>query len=349
MTKKIFGADIGKHSEIKLQCIQQYLSAYSNIITYAKWYKEYYFIDGFAGTGYCKSKRTANVINGSAVIALNIKPSFTKYFFIELDQEKAQELESLKTTYPSLSIKIFQGDCNVKIEDVLKEIGNNVPFIALLDPQAGDLYWDTIAKIAQKNKAELLINFPFGMAINRYMPLVEGKNVDHEMELKLNKIFGSDAWKPIYGERKKGTISSAVAREKYLDIYLQGLKALGFKYYAVKNLKNTKKVHIYYLIFATRHRKGLEKMKDQLVEGEPDRNTLFFKQDIAGAVYNEFSGCKNITLNDVLEKMLSGKHLFKIQDFKDALITLEKEKKLSRINPRPRCRSFNETDRFSII
>ena len=152
--KKIFGKDIAQHSEIKLKCIQQYLSAYSNIITYAKWYKEYCFIDGFAGTGYCKSKKTSNIVHGSVVIALNIKPPFTRYYFIDLDQDKVQELESLKAAYPHLSINVFQGDCNVKIDDVLKEIGNNVPFIALLDPQAGDLYWDTIAKIAQKNKAE---------------------------------------------------------------------------------------------------------------------------------------------------------------------------------------------------
>ena len=268
MTKKIFGLAIGKHSEIKLQCIQRYLSAYSNIINYSQWYKDYYFIDGFAGTGYCKSKGALNTVSGSAVIALNIKPPFTKYFFIELDQNKVQELMKLETIYSRLSIEIFQGDCNVKIDEVLQEIGSTVPFIALLDPQAGDLYWNTIAKIAQKNKAELFINFPFGMAINRYMPLVDGKNVDAGMENKLNKIFGSKAWKPIYGERnEKGTISSAIARDKYLDIYLQGLKTLGFKYYAVKDLKNSKKVHIYYLIFATRHRKGLEKMQGSLCRG----------------------------------------------------------------------------------
>ena len=349
MAKKTFGLAIGKHSEIKLLCIQRYLSVYSNIMAHSNSYKDYYFIDGFASTGSCKSKGTQNIVHGSAIIALNIEPSFTKYFFIELNQKKARELEGLKTKYPTKSIKIFQGDCNVKIDETLKEIKSNVPFIALLDPQAGDLYWDTIVKIAQKNKAELFINFPFGMAINRYMPLVDGKNVDAEMELKLNKIFDSEAWKLIYGERKKRTISSAVARDKYLDIYLQGLKALSFKYYAVKNLKNSKKAHIYYLIFATRHRKGLEKMKDHLVEGEPDRDTLFFNLEISNAVYNEFSGCKNVSLDDVLEKMLSGKHLFKVQDFKNALIALEKDRKLSRINPRPRSRSFNESDRFNII
>lgn len=349
MTKKKYGTNICKHSEIKLQCIRKYLGAYSNIITYAKFYKEYYFVDGFAGTGYCKSKWTSSIINGSATIALNIKPPFTRYYFIELDKKKAKKLESLKTAYQNLSIKIFQGDCNVKIDSVLKEIGSSIPFISLLDPQAGDLNWETIKKIAQKNKAELLINFPFGMAINRYMPLVEGKSINLDMELKLNKIFGSNAWKPIFGERKKGTISSAIAREKYLDVYLEGLKVLGFKYYAVKNIKNSKKVHIYYLIFTTRNRKGLEKMKDHLVEDEEDRNTLFFEQDVSRAVYNEFSGCKNVSLDDVLEKMLSGKHLFKVQDFKNALITLEKNNKLIRINPRPRCKSFNDSDRFNMV
>ncbi len=349
MTKKIYGLAIGKHSEIKLNCIKRYLSAYSNIISHVNYSKDYYFIDGFAGTGYCKRKGTQTEIDGSPIIALNIKPPFTKYFFIELDQKKAQELEKIKTLRPNTSIKIFQGDCNIKINEVLHEIGSNDPFIALLDPQAGDLYWNTIARIAEKNKAELFINFPFGMAINRYMPIVEGINISPEMELKLNRIFSSNEWKTIYIERKNGLIKPAIARDKYLDLYLQGLKALGFKYYAVKNIKNSRKAHIYYLIYATHHLKGLEKMKDYLVKNEQDRDTFFFKNELNNKIYKEFSGSKIISLDEILEKMLSGKHLYKVQDFKNALISLEKDKKLIRINPRPRSRSFNKNDQFYII
>jgi hypothetical protein len=130
---------------------------------------------------------------------------------------------------------------------------------------------------------------------------------------------------------------------------LIGLKKLGFKYYAVKNLKNSKNVHIYYLIFATRKRKGLEKMKDNFIGDEPERQTLFFKQDVINALYNEFAGSQKISLDTILEKMLAGKNLYRVQDFKDALIQLEKDKKLIRINPRPRCRSFNENDLFDIL
>ena len=346
--KKKFGREIGKWSEIKLKCIHSYLGAYSNILTRAG-YKEYYFIDGFASTGFCKSKQTSKTIRGSATLALTIYPPFSKYFFIEVDNNKIKELEKLKTLFPNLILEIFHGDCNIEINNVLQKIGDNTPFIALLDPQAGDLYWDTIQKISEKNKAELLINFPFGMAINRYMLLVEGKAIDSEMKDKLNKIFGTEDWEPIYYERKKGTITASQAREKYLDIYLIGLKKLGFKYYAVKNLKNSKNVHIYYLIFASRNRKGLEKMKDNFIEGEPEKQTLFFKQDIINAVYDEFAGSQKITLDTILEKMLTGKNLYRVQDLKDALIHLEKDKKLIRINPRPRCRSFNETDLFKIV
>ncbi|MDP3297305.1 MAG: three-Cys-motif partner protein TcmP [Thermodesulfovibrionia bacterium] len=346
--KKNFGREIGEWSEIKLKCIHSYLGAYSNILTRAG-YKEYYFIDGFASTGFCKSKQTSKTIRGSATLALTVNPPFSNYFFIELDANKVKELEKLKTLFSRLKVEIFPGDCNIEIATVLQKIGDNTPFIALLDPQAGDLFWDTIQKISEKNKAELLINFPFGMAINRYMPLVEGKAIDSEMRDKLNKIFGTEDWGPIYYERKKGTITASQAREKYLDIYLIGLKKLGFRYYAVKNLKNSKNVHIYYLIFASRNRKGLEKMKDNFIEGEPERQTLFFKQDIINAVYNEFVGSQKITLDTILGKMLTGKNLYRVQDFKNALIHLEKVKKLIRINPRPRCRSFNETDLFKII
>ncbi len=90
-------------------------------------------------------------------------------------------------------------------------------------------------------------------------------------------------------------------------------------------------------------------MKDNFIEGEPERQTLFFKQDIMNAIYDEFVGSQEITLDTILEKMLTGENVYRVQDFKDALIYLEKDKKLIRINPRPRCRSFTETDLFKII
>ena len=345
--KKRFGQEVGVWTEIKLKCLFDYLQAYSNILSYGG-YPKYYFIDAFACTGFCVSKRTKKKIRGSAALALSVNPPFCRYFFIELDNEKVAELEKLKKTFKNLQIEIYSGDCNSVIDKTLAQIEESVPFIALLDPQAGDLYWETIKKISLKNKAELLINFPFGMAINRYMPLYNGKEINKETIEKLNKIFGSQEWQLIYQKRKKKTLTPTQARKKYLELYLFGLKRLGFKYYAVKNIKNSRRTHIFYLIFATRNPKGLEKMKDSFVKDEPERQTLFFLQDVITHIYNEFAMTNNLSLGTIVEKMLTGENVYRVQDFKNALVQLEKDGKLIRINKRPRARSFNESDLFNI-
>jgi len=204
MAKKVFGNEVGPWTELKLEYIKKYLEAYSNILRST--FPEYYFIDAFASSGFCKKRKTRELIYGSPLIALNIQPPFTKYFFIELNKNKADCLESeRKNNYSNLDAKIKNGDCNIIIDSILSYINDSIPFIALLDPQAGDLYWETIHKISQKKKVEVLINFPFGMAIRRYMPLTKGKNITKNMKNKLNRIFGDDNWEKIYLERKKNT------------------------------------------------------------------------------------------------------------------------------------------------
>ena len=56
-----------------------------------------------------------------------------------------------------------------------------------------------------------------------------------------------------------------------------------------------------------------------------------------------------ISLNVVLERLLAGTHNYKVQDFRNALIALEREGKLVRVNPRKNARSFNESDLFKIV
>jgi len=349
MVKKIFGDEIGSWTELKLDYIRRYLNAYSNILKSGN-YQEYYFIDGFASYGICRCRISKKTIYGSPLIALSVKPPFTKYFFIELEEEKIIKLKEIaKKHFPKANIVLIIGDCNIKIDSVLEQIGEYTPFITLFDPQAGDLYLRTIQKISQKKKAEVLINFPFGMAIRRYMPLTTGKTINKYMQIKLTEIFGNNDWQQIYLERKKGVLSPTIALKKYLDLYLHNLLKSGFKYYAVKNIKNSKGNHIYYLIFVTNHIRGLEKMKDVITKDEPERDTLFFLQELSGKIYETFKSKGKLNLKKILEELLSGKHLYRKKDFKDALIKLEKEKRLIRINNREKAKSFKDGELFKII
>ncbi len=345
MSKNIFGNAVSPWTEVKLDHIEKYLSAYSNIL-YVSGFREYYFVDGFAGRGYCIRKSDGKIINGSSLISLLIDPPFTKYFFIELDEEKVEGLRKIVSRdFTGKNVTIYQGDCNTEIVNVLKSISSSTPFVALLDPQAGDLKWETVQKISNKNKAEVIINFPFGVAINRKMSLSDEDSINKS---EMNAIFGSAEWEQIYEARQRG-LAPSIAREKYLDLYLGNLVQTGFKYYAVKNVKDTRGRHIYYLIFGTKNLKGLIKMKDEFVRGEAGRDTLFFKMDLVNLVYQYFQGRKNLSLTTVLDRLLPGKHLYREQDFKDALVQLEKSNRLIRLNPRPRARSFKTGDLFKIV
>ena len=124
------------------------------------------------------------------------------------------------------------------------------------------------------------------MAVNRYMPLTDGSEITKYDKARLDKIFGDINWQKIYLERKNKKITPIITREKYLDLYLGNLLSIGFKYYAVKNIKNSRG-HLYYLIFGTKHIRGLERMKDVIVKNEAERNTLFFIQELKDKIYNQ--------------------------------------------------------------
>ena len=93
----------------------------------------------------------------------------------------------------------------------------------------------------------------------------------------------------------------------------------------------------------------MEKIKDSFVKDEQKRNSLFFKQELEQKIYKIFKDVGTISIDTVLEKLLSGIHIYRVQDFKDALKKLEKEDKLVRVKPRKNARSFNDNDSFKII
>ena len=87
--------EIGYWSEIKLDIVRKYAAAYSAIMTKQDWIRGYYYIDAFAGAGIHLSKRTNEFVLGSPLNALNVKPPFNGYHFIDLKDEKVDLLREL--------------------------------------------------------------------------------------------------------------------------------------------------------------------------------------------------------------------------------------------------------------
>lgn len=107
--------EVGIWTEIKLDILREYSTAYSTILSKQAKIKHYAYIDGFAGAGTHISKTTGKEIDGSPAIALSQK--FTHYHFVDMDGNRAKRLRQIAGQRPDVSV--YQGNCN---EILLKEV-----------------------------------------------------------------------------------------------------------------------------------------------------------------------------------------------------------------------------------
>ena len=102
--------EVGYWSEVKLDIVREYASAYSTIMNRQTAIRAYSYIDGFAGAGVHISKETGQFIPGSPLNALNITPPFNEFHLIDRDGERAESLRKL--TGSRDDVFVYERDCN---------------------------------------------------------------------------------------------------------------------------------------------------------------------------------------------------------------------------------------------
>src|SRR5688572_31131074 len=85
---------IGYWSQIKLDVIREYCSAYSRILSKQRGLSHVY-VDAFSGAGQHVRKDTNELVAGSPLNALHIDPPFRRYVLIDLDNAKLDHLHQL--------------------------------------------------------------------------------------------------------------------------------------------------------------------------------------------------------------------------------------------------------------
>lgn len=204
MVKQVFG---GNWTEDKLNRVRKYLGAYATIMN--KYNFNYAYIDAFAGTGYREIKETEDketllfsefsdiavqkFLDGSARIALQVKPRFNKYIFIEKNESKASELNQLKIDFPEFNndIVIVNEEANKYLKDLCLKDWKYHRAVLFLDPFGMDVKWNTVELIAQTKAIDLWYLFPI-MGVNRL--LKKDGNIEEVNRNKLNEIFGTTDW-----------------------------------------------------------------------------------------------------------------------------------------------------------
>lgn len=248
---------IGFWSEIKLEIIKKYAEAYTSIMSRQSWCKGYVYIDAFAGAGKHISKKTGEMVLGSPLNALEISPPFTEYYFIDLDENRADFFSKLAEE--NSNIHSFHGDCNEILINNIFPVLSYDSFkraLCILDPYGLHLKWVTIKAAAELKTIDIFINFPI-MDINRNVLFENPTKAKPEDVERMNAFWGDDSWKQLlyreqetlFGETHQVRIEDyhALAKE-----FCKRLKQVGFNDVPEPILmRNIKGGPLYYLCFAS--------------------------------------------------------------------------------------------------
>lgn len=245
--------EIGYWSEIKLEIVRDYASAYSRILNAKK--LPHIYVDAFAGAGQHISKGSGEFVSGGPINALKVVPPFREYHFIDLSSAKVENLQSLAAGNERVSI--YEGDCN---EVLIKKIFPTLQFesyrraLCLLDPYGLDLDWQVMFQAGQLGTVDMFLNFPV-MDMNRNALWRNPGKVSSERAQRMTRFWGDESWKQaaystagnLFGEPEKEP-NEAVAeafRERLI-------KVGGFKKVPVPlPMRNSRGAVVYYLFFAS--------------------------------------------------------------------------------------------------
>lgn len=296
----------GNWTEQKLECVSKYLRAYTTIMSKQPFHFAY--IDAFAGTGYREmeneedidelmfpdlvSDEVTSFYEGSVHNALEVKPPFGKYVFIEKNANRHAELEELREEFllkPEFSedmIECVRGEANEYLKDSCQKNWKSHRALVFLDPYGMQVEWKTIESIADTQAIDLWILFPLG-TVNRL--LKKDGEIRPPLRARLDLLFGEHGWYDAFyqsakqlsffdeEERWQKAENIFLTIEQYFIERLQGI----FKEVAPNPLilRNSKNVPLYLLCFAANNQRGAPiavKIAKDILEGMQNPSQLTF-------------------------------------------------------------------------
>jgi len=259
--------EIGYWSEVKLEIIKEYASAYSRILASRRNPAFHHiYIDAFAGPGKHISKRTKEFVRGSPQIALDIEPPFREYHFIDIKRNKVTMLNELAAQRTEANVHIHEGDCNsILLEKVFPRARykDYRRALCLLDPYGLHLNWKVIHTAGHMKSVDMFLNFPVA-DMNRNVLWRNPENVDSADVERMNAYWGDESWRKIaYGrpnlfglEMKEDNETIALAFQKRLH------EVAKFQHVSKPlPMRNSKGAIVYYLFFASQ-----QKVADNIIQ-----------------------------------------------------------------------------------
>jgi three-Cys-motif partner protein len=246
-------------SRNKLEILAGYLPAFNSASSSSE---ERIYLDLMAGAPHNFDRHTGERFDGSARIAMDARPGFTRYAFGEMPKNAALLQADLDARHPAGPFEIYPGDCNITIHKMLADLANVrwAPTFAFLDQQAAELDWETLEAISQfrrgKTKAEQWILCSPAMVVKG----ATGTS-NAAFAARVDRFYGSRDWRRIQRARVQERISPSRYRAEMVNLLRWRLETkLGYKHTARIPMRMLNGVDIYDMVFATDHDVGLKIM-----------------------------------------------------------------------------------------
>lgn len=342
------------HTLAKHDLLRSYLKAWFPILAQGK-NSRVIFLDGFAGPGVYKDGQ-----QGSPIIAIEtlvkhtsferLRDTYFEFIFVEERADRytslERELSQFWDRYPggkptNISITLHNsGFVSVAKQLISTSHLQQYPVLAFIDPFGwSGVPMNTISALLSSGQSEVLFNFAYD-SVNRF---VDDKRP--EISRHFPSLFGT-----YREEHREARTLKGEERKTYLhDLYLKQLKKTGgFSYTRSFEMIDKKRGRTaYYLMFGTRHHRGLEVMKDAMWSLDPvsgrgfsgfagDQQMLFEPEPdmvpLRSALVKRFDNTR--VLVDYVERFVIEHTDFKSTHYKGVLKELEIDGTIGCLTPR---------------
>jgi three-Cys-motif partner protein len=250
--------EIGPWSEVKLDILKRYAVEYSKILSNQRNPSFFHvYIDAFAGAGFHLSETTGQMVLGSPLNALLVRPPFREYHLIDLDGDKIDGLNEVIGSRKD--VFLYKEDCNeVLLRDVFPRVQREdfKRGLCLLDPYALTLDWKVIQRAGDMQSLDIFINFPI-YDININVLHHDPKTVLPQHIERMNAFWGDESWREVAYDRNLNLFGDEylekVSNPRFAEAFRQRLKNIaGFaKVPDPLPMRNSNRSIVYYLFFAS--------------------------------------------------------------------------------------------------
>ncbi len=208
------------------------------------------------------SKKDLKFQLSPAVEATRLKPGFFHHYLIDVDNDKAEELDRLLG--PNDTVSVIPGDCNrVMLDKLIPLLDRYQPYRAmvLIDPYKMTVDWEVVRRLGQTGRVDMFLNFPV-MHMNRSVLLRKGGTVSRQQMEVMDRWWGDRSWfAEVFGAGKQPDMfgkfgfnksdSNAVVRA-----YRKRLENVGGYKFVPQPVPmlNSNNAIIYWLFFASNNR-----------------------------------------------------------------------------------------------